>query len=38
MLDQRRKVGPTLYKCYTNVSFAGQEDFLSNIVRFSNVA
>ena len=31
-------VGPTLYKCYTNVLFAGlQEDFLSNIVHLFNV-
>ena len=29
-------VGPTLYKYYTNV-FAGQEDFLSNIVHLFNV-
>ena len=28
-------VGPTLYKCFV---FAGQEDFPSNIVHFSNVA
>ena len=27
-------VGPTLYKCYT---FAGKENFLSNIVHFCNV-
>ena len=31
-------VGPTLYKCYTNVlCLLGQEDFLSNIVHLFNV-
>ena len=30
-------VGPTLYECYKNVLFVGQEDFLSSIVHFSNV-
>ena len=38
MLDHVKDVGPTLYKCYTNVlCLLGQEDFLSNIVHLFNV-
>ena len=38
MLDQRQDVGPTLYKCYTNVlCLLGRRTFSQTLYTLSNV-